>query len=53
LEQEIKSRFPKAEIVLKKGGKGIFDVKRDGTLIFSKYQTGRFPNEGEINLLLQ
>jgi selT/selW/selH-like putative selenoprotein len=53
LEKEIKKRFPDAKIVLQEGSKGIFDVKRDGKLIYSKYQTGRFPMEGEINLLLQ
>jgi selenoprotein W-related protein len=31
-----------------KGGGGIFDVKLDGELIFSKKQAGRFPAQGEI-----
>jgi len=35
------------------GGGGIFDVKRDGVLIFSKHKLGRFPNEGEIADLLK
>jgi predicted Rdx family selenoprotein len=30
------------------GGKGQFDVLRDGELVFSKHQTGRFPGEAEI-----
>jgi selT/selW/selH-like putative selenoprotein len=30
------------------GGKGQFDVLRDGELIFSKHETGRFPEHGEI-----
>jgi predicted Rdx family selenoprotein len=30
------------------GGKGQFDVLRDGDLIFSKHQTGRFPEHDEI-----
>jgi predicted Rdx family selenoprotein len=30
------------------GGKGQFDVLRDGELIFSKHETGRFPENGEI-----
>jgi selT/selW/selH-like putative selenoprotein len=30
------------------GAKGQFDVLRDGELVFSKQQTGRFPEEGEI-----
>ena len=34
------------------GGKGQFDVVRDGELIFSKQQAGRFPEENEILRLL-
>jgi selenoprotein W-related protein len=30
------------------GGNGIFDVIVDGKLVFSKYETGRFPEPGEI-----
>jgi predicted Rdx family selenoprotein len=35
------------------GGKGQFDVLRDGELIFSKHQTGRFPEHDEILGALQ
>ncbi len=35
-----------------KGGRGIFDVKVDGALVFSKHSTGRFPNDGEVAGLL-
>ena len=35
-----------AELI--KGDKGIFDVVADGTLVFSKYNEGRFPNPGEV-----
>ena len=36
------------------GSKGIFDVKLDGELIFSKHaQDNRFPNEGEVVELIQ
>ena len=31
-----------------KGGGGIFDVKVDGDLIYSKHDTGRFPEHDEI-----
>jgi selenoprotein W-related protein len=31
-----------------KGSNGIFDVALDGELIFSKYQSGGFPDEEEI-----
>ena len=30
------------------GGKGQFDVTRDGERVFSKQESGRFPDEGEI-----
>jgi predicted Rdx family selenoprotein len=35
------------------GGKGQFDVIRDGDLVFSKHETGRFPDDGEILTALQ
>jgi len=35
------------------GGKGQFDVIRDGELVFSKHETGRFPEDGEILGALQ
>ena len=31
-----------------KGGGGIFDVRRDGELIYSKDETGRFPEDAEV-----
>ncbi len=31
-----------------KGGGGIFDVKVNGTLVYSKHQTGRFPENDEV-----
>ena len=30
------------------GNNGIFDVKVDGRVVYSKYQTGRFPDPGEV-----
>jgi hypothetical protein len=30
------------------GGKGQFDVLRDGALVFSKQEAGRFPERDEI-----
>ena len=30
------------------GGGGIFDVKVDGALVYSKHQTGRFPDEAAL-----
>ena len=30
------------------GGGGIFDVKLDGKLIYSKHETGQFPRDEEV-----
>jgi selT/selW/selH-like putative selenoprotein len=34
------------------GATGQFDVIADGALVFSKAETGRFPEEGEVLRLL-
>ena len=34
------------------GGKGQFDVVRDGELVFSKHEAGRFPGDGEVERLV-
>ncbi len=31
-----------------KGGGGIFDVKVDGTLVYSKHETGTFPDHNKL-----
>jgi selT/selW/selH-like putative selenoprotein len=31
-----------------RGDNGVFDVRADGALLFSKKQAGRFPTEAEI-----
>ncbi|MCI0548366.1 MAG: Rdx family protein [Candidatus Rokubacteria bacterium] len=36
-----------------KGRNGVFDVRADGDLIFSKYDSGRFPEPGEVEGLLE
>ena len=38
--------------VLIPGSGGIFEVKKEGLVIFSKHKLGRFPREGEIAQLL-
>jgi len=38
---------------LVEGDKGQFDVEVDGRLIFSKWQTHRFPDDGEILAVLE
>jgi selT/selW/selH-like putative selenoprotein len=36
------------EAKLVPGTDGVFDVVADEKLIFSKFETGRFPNPGEV-----
>jgi len=54
VEAEIKASFPQAEVELVRGSGGVFDIKRDGALVFSKDKNvcGGFPKEGEIAELL-
>lgn len=35
------------------GGKGQFDVVRDGEILYSKHETGRFPEDDEVLSALQ
>jgi selenoprotein W-related protein len=35
-----------------KGSGGVFDVVVDGTLVYSKKETGRFPEAGEVSSIL-
>jgi hypothetical protein len=44
---EIEERFEISPELIQ-GDKGIFDVRVDGDLVFSKYGAGRFPKPGEI-----
>ena len=46
LAAELNAEGFRAEAV--PGGKGQFDVIRDGEAVFSKRDSGRFPDEGEI-----
>jgi selT/selW/selH-like putative selenoprotein len=36
------------EAELIEGGSGIFDVVADGSLVYSKHDTGRFPEHDEV-----
>ena len=36
------------ELVLETGSKGIFDVTVDGEVLYSKHQTGRHAEPGEV-----
>ena len=40
------------DVALVKGKGGVFEVSRDGKLLFSKKQLGRFPTDEEIDALL-
>ena len=53
--QEIMSEYQHkmVSLTLLTGDKGIFDVKVNGTLIYSKHATGRFPELGEVRSELQ
>jgi selenoprotein W-related protein len=37
-----------SELTLVMGSKGVFDVHVNGDLVFSKHETGRYPNDGEL-----
>ena len=47
LAAAIKSKHG-VEIQMIEGGGGIFDVKADGKLVYSKHETGRFPEHSEV-----
>jgi selT/selW/selH-like putative selenoprotein len=55
LEAELKADYPDSAIELVKGSGGIFDVKCNGILIFSRHniEGKRFPNKGEIPRLIK
>jgi selT/selW/selH-like putative selenoprotein len=48
LEENIRAEFPDAEIELIESSGGVFEVSKDGELIYSKKQTGRHPTWDEI-----
>jgi selT/selW/selH-like putative selenoprotein len=55
VEAEIKASYPDAIIKLIQGGGGIFNVKCNGKVIYSKQniEGKRFPNAGEIIELIK
>jgi selT/selW/selH-like putative selenoprotein len=48
---ELKGAFS-VESRLIEGSKGIFDVKVDGRLVYSKHKTHKFPDNGEVTRLI-
>jgi selT/selW/selH-like putative selenoprotein len=55
VEAELRASYPDSNIKLIEGSGGVFDVKCNGKLIYSKQNiTGqRFPNQGEITKLIE
>ena len=47
---ELKSKGVSVDLI--KGSNGVFDVDIDGKLVYSKRNTGRFPNRGELLTLI-
>jgi len=41
-----------ATVRLVEGGRGVFDIRIDGRLAFSKRECGRFPNDADLDALL-
>jgi len=54
VEVELKANYPGSTIKMLTGSGGVFDVKCDGKLIYSKQNIKgkRFPNNGEISRLI-
>lgn len=44
----IRGAHPEIEVEARTGSGGVFDVVADGRKIFSKWDTGRFPENAEI-----
>jgi selT/selW/selH-like putative selenoprotein len=44
----ILQKQPSAEVSLRRSSGGVFEIKADGRLAFSKKATGRFPTDAEI-----
>ncbi len=55
MEAELRSGIPGVEVELIEGDGGVFDVRYDDELIFSKKKTkeNRFPEDGEISRLVK
>jgi selT/selW/selH-like putative selenoprotein len=49
----LKKNFPESTVNLIKSSGGAFEIRRDGKMIFSKLEEGRFPDSAEIVKKLQ
>ena len=52
LEAHLKAKYNVADIKLISSGGGVFEITLDNELIFSKKSLGRFPDDGEIDNLI-
>ena len=52
LAASLKQRFG-VEAALIRGKDGVFDVRVDGTLVFSKHTVHRFPEPGEVERAIE
>jgi selenoprotein W-related protein len=52
LAAEIQQAYPDAKVELLEGSGGVFEVTKDGKLLFSKKQLGRHPQPGEVLRLI-
>ena len=50
VSDELKSKGIKVDLI--KGSNGVFDVDIDEKIVYSKHTTGRFPNRGELLMLI-
>ena len=48
MEARIREEFPDAEVELIASGGGVFEVEKDGELIYSKKRTGRHAEWEEV-----
>ena len=48
MKAALEKQVPGIEIEMIPSSGGVFEVQKDGKLIFSKKATGRFPETGEI-----
>ena len=52
MEAHLKTKYNGADIKLISSGGGVFEITLDNELIFSKKALGRFPDDGEIDNLI-
>tara|TARA_Y100000766_G_scaffold195345_1_gene167917 strand:- start:250 stop:423 length:174 start_codon:yes stop_codon:yes gene_type:complete len=52
LENYLKSKYDNIDVDLISSSGGVFEITLDNDLIFSKKSLGRFPDDGEIDSLI-